>query len=168
MNKSFLFKNVSTNGLCNVFASKVAEKDKLLIYMIVHENPDWDDYDQTSEEIQKAIDSPNMMIIHCVVADKNGDCFDANGYIYDDYLENINDTDDDFYLKLAHCMSNQCSHGDLDDEDPFDILCFTSKELQSEIENNPEKYDMNITSNVLEKNDIPEYYKWIENFKPQE
>jgi len=158
------FESISQNGLCNVFASRFALKHGLDIHMIAHDNPDWDEPDQTPDDMFDMINSQNVMIIHCVIADENGDCFDSNGYIFDDYGEIINNLDPDYDSKLIRTISQQCSHGDLNYEDPFTVIDFTAKELIDKINSEPERYDMNKPDQLLESSKIQKYYDWINKF----
>jgi len=158
------FESISQNGLCNVFASIFALKHDLDIHMIAHDNPDWDEPDQTEDDMFNMINSPNVMIIHCVIADINGDCFDSNGYIFDDYGEIINDLNTDYDSKLIRTISQHCSHGDLNYEDPFTVIDFTAKELIDKINSEPERYDMNKPDQLLESSKIQKYYDWINKF----
>lgn len=160
----YLFGSISQNGLCNVFASRIALKHNLDIHMIAHSNPDWDEPDQTEDDMLNVIENQKVMIIHCVIGDENGDCFDANRYVYDDYGEIINDLNPEYDSKLIRTISQQCNHGDLNYEDPFTIINFTANELIDKINSEPEKYDMNKPEYVLESSEIQKYYDWIDNF----
>lgn len=161
-----LFENVSLNGLCNVFAYTVAAEQDLDIHMVVHQNPDWDN-EQTPAELKQALASSDVQIIHAIVIDKNGYCFDANGYIYID-AETILNINDPFYASdLIRIIASQTSHGDLEDEDPFDIIPFSSDELKFETESNKSTYDMNQLSDVLEPQLHLEYLQWAKEMATQ-
>lgn len=159
------FENISLNGLCNVFAAEIAKKEDLEIFMIYHENPEWDYENQSIQEIENATTNDQFMIIHCVIADKSGNCFDAGGYIYDyDDDKTLTVNDINFYEKLTKIIRGQCEHGD-EYTDPLSIDEFNSKELSEIIEKHPEKYLMNKMSDILEQDKIPDYLRWIHAFQ---
>ena len=155
-----LFENVSLNGLCNVFAYTIAAEQDLDIHMVVHQNPDWDN-EQTPAELKQALASSDVQIIHTIIIDKNGYCFDANGYIYVDPETILNINDEAYTSELIRIIASQTTHGDLEDEDPFDIIPFSPDELKFETESNKSTYDMNQLSDVLEPQLHQEYLQWV-------
>lgn len=162
------FQDISVNGLCNVFASKIAEKNDLPIFMAYHQNPEWDYEDQTPEETQAALNRNEFMIIHCIIADKSGDCFDANGYIYDyDLDKTLNCYDYNFYNKLTNIILEQCEHGN-EDTDPITIDEVSATQLAEKIQNHASQYQMNKLSDILDESKIPDYLHWINTFQPTE
>lgn len=155
------YHNLSLKGSCHIFANTIAQKLNTPVWMIVHENPLWDNDNVSYQEFIDSKKGPNVSIIHAFVELPDHTIFDTNGVFHANNTP-LSTLDENFKNNLVDAILPTVFHADID-TDPISVLKFTSSEFNEIIHTQTDEYELYHIHQLFTDTELKTYQNWILN-----
>lgn len=153
------YHDISLMGACHVFANTVAKKLNTNIWMVVHQNPEWDNDNISYQEFIDSQESNEYSIIHAFAELNNHQLFDTTGIIkYNN--KPIMTTDPDLDEKLIGSIINSINHGSAT-QDPLLVFKFSQPEFEEILETETNSFKMYDPQKLFTQHEMSKYKSWV-------